>query len=202
MRSDVVNDRKRYHVIRKILGWPVVLVASFCIYLFVDTVIDNHFYYKIGWPDAIFLAVQTFLIFLFVDLDTTSWLKNDPEFIPYFTWYKVSFYTGLAFASLLFIYLKWIASFHCPFCNKVIDMNTNWECFYCHTVHTRPLWNTILHKCRWPKCWKKPLYFECPHFSCKQTIYLMFPAPATGAPTANVTNIAVARSPSGTSGGP
>jgi hypothetical protein len=60
MASDVVNDRKRYHVIRRILGWPVVFMAGICFYLFVDTVIDNHFYYKIGWLDAIFLALQSY----------------------------------------------------------------------------------------------------------------------------------------------
>jgi hypothetical protein len=77
----------------------------------------------------------------------------------------------------LFVYLRFIASFNCPYCKKMVDLNTDWECFYCHYVHHNPIWFTIFHRCRNLKCRKKPKIWACKNVNCAKPIYLLSSAP-------------------------
>ena len=168
-RQDVVQERRRYKLIRRALGGTFWIAFLFWAYSSFWVFFNPEARTLMYAGNSFFHQVLTTLNWLFcvniIPFCSVGFVKN--------YWLYIALFSLAA----LYVYLRHLASFKCPFCRKVIDLNIDWECFYCHHVWHKPLWYTIFHKCKWWKCREVPKYFQCPHPNCGQTIHLLTPAP-------------------------
>src|SRR5919198_1010998 len=168
IRQDVVKERRRYRWIRRVLGWIFLLptLAWLGMYLYGIYTMWNYpnFWISLGaWTGGLALGLFS---------DSWSTTAGSRELVHEFSYL---FYTSLVTGIVLYYYLRHRASFKCPFCRRVVEVDMTWECEVCKHVWTRPLWYTIFHKCKWRKCKERPDGVACPH--CGSTIHLLSPAP-------------------------
>jgi hypothetical protein len=169
VRQDVVKERRRYRWIRRVLGWIFFLSTfgwiGFYLFGIYSVRHDRELWLSIGgWTAGLALG-------LFTDTWTTT--PGSRELAHDFSYL---FYTSLVSGIALYYYLRRLASFKCPLCRKVVEVDMTWQCPSCDHVWTRPLWYTIFHKCKWRKCKERPEAVQCPH--CSRNIHLLSPAPS------------------------
>jgi hypothetical protein len=166
-RQDVVKERRRYKLIRRVLGGTFWIAFLFWAYSSFWVLFNPEARALMYAGSSFFEKVLTTLNWFFcvstLPFCAVGAVKN--------YWFYIALFSGLS----LWYYLRHLASFKCPYCRKVVDLNTTWECPSCHHVLVRPLWYTIFHKCIWSKCKEAPEGFQCPH--CSKTIHLLSPAP-------------------------
>jgi hypothetical protein len=167
-RGDVVQERRRYRWIRRVLGWIFFLstIGWIGFYLYGIYALHNEY--------GLWRTFQIWTMGLGFGLFSDSWTTGagGRELLHQF---RYLFYASFVSGIVLYYYLRHLASFKCPYCRKVVEVDMTWQCAACNHVRTRPLWYTIFHKCKWRKCKERPDGVDCPH--CGSTIYLLSPAP-------------------------
>lgn len=180
-RQDAVEERKRYKLIRRVLGGA--FLVAFLLWL-----------YSRFW---IFFSPDHFAL-LYADTDILQKIKISYAhficaeiFCDLGDRRNIFFWIALFSGAALYFYLRYLASFHCPFCDELVDLNSDWECARCHRTHDKPFWFTIFHRCRNLKCRRRPRYWKCSN--CGQDISLLFHAPQPQAQQPNVARLPTTR---------
>ena len=183
VRPDVL--RKRYHTIRRVLGSIFLISIGFWIIyswgVFLEPQYRTYFFGIRDFWEGILLSLEWLFCVSILPFCAPGATKN--------YWLYIALLSGLS----LWVYLRHLASIDCPYCGKMIDLNTDWECPRCHTVHNKPIWFTIFDRCKNLKCLRKPKIWECTN--CRNEVSLLSPATQTpgqppGSQSSQLTNIA------------
>jgi hypothetical protein len=180
-RGDVMNERRRYQWIRLVLLWIFLLsLLGWLIYGDVWSLFNPKsralLYSGSTFFQGILTTLHWFFCVDFLPFCAVGFAKN--------YWLYATLFSGF----MLWFYLRKVASFNCPYCDELIEVDTSWQCPHCRRAWTRPFWYTIFHKCKFRKCRRKQKYFRCTNGDCRQVIYIMSPAPQVPSvqPPANV----------------
>jgi hypothetical protein len=132
---------------------------------------------------AIILMTVLFVCFMYFSHGVGATFEGVRRMFLFEGDWRISFFLYTAFTTeiLLILWLRYVASFRCPFCNMVIDADIDWVCAYCGKAHHNPTWHTILYRCSRLKCRSVPEAFECPH--CKKIIPLTVETPNSSTTT-------------------
>jgi DNA-directed RNA polymerase subunit RPC12/RpoP len=167
-KSDVMKERQRYRIIRLVL--LCIFLLSFAgwlyyadVWIFFTEPGRKYFFDRGDYLQGILLTLEWLFCINILPICAPDTVKN--------YWLYATIFSGFS----LHYYLRHLASFKCPFCRKVIEVDSTWQCPSCDHVLTRPLWYTIFHKCKWRKCKETPEAYDCPR--CGRTIHLLSPAP-------------------------